>query len=140
MAMHFARCCHPLPGDRIVGIVTTGKGVTIHTIDCETLESFADTPERWLDVSWGEGKDSPEAHVGRLKVTFQNIPGSLATFSTVIAKNGGNILNLRITGRSLDFWDLVVDIYVNDNKHLNNIIAALRATPIITAVERARGR
>lgn len=140
MAMHFARCCHPLPGDRIVGIVTTGKGVTIHTIDCETLESFADTPERWLDVSWGDGPDSPEAHVGRLKVTFQNEPGALATFSTVIAKNGGNILNLKVTGRTVDFWDLVVDIYVNDNKHLNNIIAALRATPVITAVERARGR
>ncbi len=52
MAVHFAGCCHPLPGDRIVGIVTTGKGVTIHTIDCETLEGFADTPERWIDVSW----------------------------------------------------------------------------------------
>src|SRR5215510_5456051 len=52
MAIHYAGCCHPLPGDRIVGIVTTGKGVTIHTIDCETLESFADAPERWLDVSW----------------------------------------------------------------------------------------
>ena len=52
MALHFAGCCHPLPGDRIVGIVTTGKGVTIHTIDCETLESFAETPERWLDVAW----------------------------------------------------------------------------------------
>ena len=54
MAVHFAGCCHPLPGDRIVGIVTTGKGVTIHTIDCETLESFADTPERWLDVAWDD--------------------------------------------------------------------------------------
>ncbi len=54
MAMHFAGCCHPLPGDRIVGIVTTGKGVTIHTIDCETLESFAETPERWLDVAWDQ--------------------------------------------------------------------------------------
>ncbi len=52
MAVHFAGCCHPLPGDRIVGIVTTGKGVTIHTIDCDTLESFADTPERWIDVAW----------------------------------------------------------------------------------------
>ena len=52
MAVHFAGCCHPLPGDRIVGIVTTGKGVTIHTIDCDTLESFAETPERWLDVAW----------------------------------------------------------------------------------------
>lgn len=139
MAMHFARCCHPLPGDRIVGIVTTGKGVTIHTLDCDTLETFADTPERWLDVSWGDSS-SPEPHVGRLKVTFQNLPGSLATFSTVIAKSGGNILNLRVTARSVDFWDLVVDIYVTDNRHLNNIIAALRATPIITDVERAKGR
>ena len=52
MAVHYAGCCHPLPGDRIVGIVTTGKGVTIHTIDCENLEQYADTPERWLDISW----------------------------------------------------------------------------------------
>lgn len=140
MAVHFARCCHPLPGDRIVGIVTTGKGVTIHTIDCETLETFADTPERWLDVSWGEGPDAPEAHVGRINVTISNQPGALGTISTVIGKNGGNITNLKITSRSLDFWDMLLDIYVNDTKHLNNIIAALRATPQIASVERARGR
>lgn len=140
MAMHFARCCHPVPGDRIVGIVTTGKGVTIHTIDCETLETFADTPERWLDVSWGDGADSPEAHVGRIKITFQNEAGALATTSTVVAKNGGNIVNIKVTNRTTDFWDLILDVYVNDIRHLNNIIAALRATPIITSVERARGR
>ncbi len=51
MAVHFARCCHPLPGDRIVGIIT-GKGITIHTIDCATLESFSEAPERWIDVGW----------------------------------------------------------------------------------------
>lgn len=140
MAVHMARCCHPLPGDRIVGIVTTGKGVTIHTIDCETLETFADTPERWLDVSWGEGPDSPEAHVGRITITVQNEPGTLATLSTVIASNGGNITNLKITSRSNDFWQINVDIYVNDTKHLNNLIAALRATPIISSVDRSRGR
>lgn len=140
MAMHFARCCHPLPGDRIVGIVTTGKGVTIHTIDCDTLENFSDTPERWLDVSWGEGPDAPEAHVGRMQVTIANQPGALGTLSTVIGKNGGNITNLKISSRSLDFWDMTIDVYVNDTKHLNNIIAALRATPEITSVERARGR
>ncbi len=140
MAVHFARCCHPLPGDRIVGIVTTGKGVTIHTMDCETLETFADTPERWLDVSWGEGADAPEAHVGRIHLTFQNEPGSLGTLSTVIAANGGNITNLKITNRSTDFWEILMDVYVNDTKHLNNVIAALRATPIISNVERARGK
>lgn len=140
MAVHFARCCHPLPGDRIVGIVTTGKGVTIHTIDCDTLETFADTPERWIDVSWGDGPDSPESHVGRLNVTFINEPGGLGTVSTVIGKNGGNIVNLKITNRSLDFWDILIDVYVKDTKHLNNIIAALRATPEISSIERAKGR
>ena len=140
MAVHMARCCHPLPGDRIVGIVTTGKGVTIHTIDCDTLETFADTPERWLDVSWGEGPDSPESHVGRLNVIIQNEPGALGTLSTVIGANGGNITNLKITSRSTDFWEILLDVYVNDTKHLNNIIAALRATPSVANVERARGR
>lgn len=140
MAVHFARCCHPLPGDRIVGIVTTGKGVTIHTIDCETLEQFADTPERWIDVSWGDGADNIENRVGRLMVTISNQPGALGTVSTVIGKSGGNITNLKITSRSVDFWDMYLDVAVNDTKHLNNIVAALRATPQIVSVERARGR
>lgn len=140
MALHFARCCHPLPGDRIVGIVTTGKGVTIHTIDCDTLESFADTPERWLDVSWEEGEDSPESHVGRLMITITNSPGALGTLSTVIGKNQGNITNLKIMNRSLDFWDMMIDVYVRDSRHLSDIIAALRATPEITSVNRARSR
>lgn len=140
MAVHFARCCHPLPGDRIVGIVTTGKGVTVHTIDCETLEQFADTPERWIDVSWGDGQDNPEDRVGRLMVTIMNEPGALGTLSTVIGKSAGNITNLKITNRSTDFWDMYIDVAVSDTKHLNNIMAALRATPQIVSVERARGR
>ena len=140
MAVHFARCCHALPGDRIVGIVTTGKGVTIHTIDCETLETFADTPERWIDVSWGDGPDTPESHVGRINVTFLNQPGGLGAVSTIIGKSGGDIVNLKITNRSVDFWDLLVDVSVKDIKHLNDVIAALRATPEISYVERAKGR
>ncbi|MDH5721738.1 MAG: bifunctional (p)ppGpp synthetase/guanosine-3',5'-bis(diphosphate) 3'-pyrophosphohydrolase [Alphaproteobacteria bacterium] len=140
MAVHFARCCHPLPGDRIVGIVTTGKGVTVHTIDCETLETFADTPERWLDISWGSGDDMPESHVGRIHLTISNEQGSLGTVSTVIGRNGGNITNLKIISRSIDFWEMILDIYVHDTQHLNNVIAALRATPCIVSVDRAKGR
>ena len=140
LAVHFARCCHPLPGDRIVGIVTSGKGVTIHTIDCDTLESFAETPERWIDVAWDVGPEAPEEHTGRLQITLANEPGSLGTLSTVIGKNDGNILNLKVTNRSLDFWDMLIDIQVKDVRHLTNIIAALRATPVINAVDRAQGR
>jgi GTP pyrophosphokinase len=139
MAVHFARCCHPLPGDRIVGIITTGKGVTIHTIDCATLESFSETPERWIDVGWDSvGEGGPDVYTGRLKITVANQPGSLSSLSTVIARHEGNISNLRIVNRSMDFFDMVIDVEVADVKHLADITAALRATPAINAVERAR--
>ncbi|MFQ5466842.1 MAG: RelA/SpoT family protein, partial [Kiloniellaceae bacterium] len=139
MAVHFAMCCYPLPGDRIVGIVTTGKGVTIHTIDCETLEDHAEKPERWLDVSWEMDSESLDVHVARVYLTVLNEPGSLGNLSTVIAKNEGNISNLKITTRSAEFFDMVIDVEVRNVKHLTNIIAALRATPVINSVERARG-
>ncbi len=139
MAVHFAFCCHPLPGDRIVGIVTTGKGVTIHTIDCDALGNYAETPERWLDVAWEMDSESLDVHVARVHLTVLNEPGSLGSLSTVIARNEGNISNLKITERSPEFFDMVIDIEVRDVKHLTNIIAALRATPVINSVERARG-
>jgi GTP diphosphokinase / guanosine-3',5'-bis(diphosphate) 3'-diphosphatase len=140
MAVHYARCCHPLPGDRIVGIVTTGKGVTIHTIDCEALQSFHDTPERWLDVSWDAEGVGAEQFVGRLFLVLAHSPGTLGAVTTVIAKSGGNISNLKIVSRSSDFFELLMDIEVSDNRHLNNIIAALRATPVVHSVERERAR
>ena len=138
MALHFAGCCHPLPGDRIVGIVTTGKGVTIHTIDCDTLETFTDEPERWLDVAWSSD-EAESVHVGRIHVTIANEPGNLGSLTTTIGKQGGNISNLKITNRSVDFFEIMVDIQVADVKQLSTIIAALRATPVINSVERARG-
>ena len=138
MALHFAGCCHPLPGDRIVGIVTTGRGVTIHTIDCDTLETYNDEPERWIDVAWSNDEAEP-IHVGRINVTIANEPGNLGSLTTTIGKQGGNISNLKITNRSQDFFEIMVDIQVADVKQLSTIIAALRATPVINSVERARG-
>ncbi|MFA4994606.1 MAG: bifunctional (p)ppGpp synthetase/guanosine-3',5'-bis(diphosphate) 3'-pyrophosphohydrolase [Bdellovibrionales bacterium] len=140
MAVHYARCCHPLPGDPIVGIVTTGKGVTIHTTDCETLESFVRSPERWIDVGWNDEKDKVELMVGRLDVVLINRPNSLATMTTIIAKNNGNIFNMKITNRTPEFFDITVDVEVHDLKHLTIIIAALRASSSINSVERTKGR
>tara|TARA_R100001129_G_scaffold170972_3_gene140866 strand:- start:1084 stop:3246 length:2163 start_codon:yes stop_codon:yes gene_type:complete len=139
MAMHFAGCCHPLPGDRIVGIVTTGRGVTVHTIDCDTLEGYGDEPERWLDLAWDRGEAQHDLHVGRVHVTVANAPGSLGDLSTMIAKNDGNISNLKIINRSTDFFDMLIDVEVRDVKHLTDIIAALRASPAVNSVERAKG-
>jgi len=138
MAFHYARCCHPLPGERIVGIVTTGKGVTVHTIDCETLEGFQSMPERWLDVSWDVDVEHSH-HIGRLGIVLENEPGSLGNVTSTIGKNLGNIINFKIISRSVDFFEMQIDVEVNHVKHLKNIIAALRATPVISSVERARG-
>jgi GTP pyrophosphokinase len=138
MAVHVSECCHPLPGDRIVGIREPGKGVAVHTIDCERLKNYADDTDRWVDLSWDLDRDK-DAHIGRLILTVANEPGALGALSMVIARNNGNISNLKFTKRSADFFDMIVDIEVTGVKHLTNIIAALRATPAINAVERARG-
>ena len=76
--------------------------------------------------------------VGRMKVTLSNEPGSLGDLSTAIARNEGNIINLRITNRSSDFFEMEVDVEVHDVKHLSAIIGNLRATPTITSVNRMK--
>ena len=134
MAVHYARCCHPLPGDQIIGIVTSGKGVTVHVSDCATLEAFSHTPERWLDVDWEE--KSLERRVGRVRITLQNLPGALGAVSNTIGRQGGNISNLRFSSRAEDFFELIVDIEVDSLDHLAIIIAALRADSVITTIER----
>ncbi|WP_456306447.1 RelA/SpoT AH/RIS domain-containing protein [Oleomonas cavernae] len=138
MAIHYAGCCHPLPGDRIVGIVSTGRGVTVHSIDCKMLEQYNDQPERWLDLAWSDDQvDGP--HTGRISAVASNEPGSLSTVANVIAKNHGNVINLKFTDRTTDFVEMMIDIEVRDLKHLTSIVAALRANPAVSSVERARG-
>ena len=138
MAIHYAGCCHPLPGDRIVGIVSTGRGVTVHSIDCKMLEQYNDQPERWLDLAW-TGDDGDGPHTGRITAIVSNEPGSLSTVANVIAKGLGNVVNLKFTDRTTDFVEMMIDIEVRDVKHLTTIVAALRANPAISSVERARG-
>ncbi len=142
MAVSYAGCCHPLPGERIVGIVTTGKGVTIHTRDCPTLASFAATPERFIDVDWDPGAIAREkggpTHTARISVIAENEPGALASLTNAIAKHEGVVSNLRVLNRQQDFFEGLVDVEVRDLGHLATVIAGLRAAPGITQVDRAR--
>jgi GTP pyrophosphokinase len=144
MAIHYAGCCHPVPGDRIVGIVATGKGVTIHTRDCPTLASFSATPERFIDVDWDEaalpeGKGKGEGHTGRVSVIADNDPRAIANVTNAIAKQDGEVTNLKILNRQADFFEMVVDVEVRDLRQLINVIASLRAAPGVHQVERAKG-
>lgn len=137
MSVHFAGCCHPLPGDNIVGVVVTGKGVTIHTHDCEVITTIPD-PERVLDLAWHEihGQEHNYRHVGRLKVTFINKPGSLAAMTTTISKQAADIVNLKVTNRTMDFWDLFIDVEVRNVEHLSTLKASLRSVASILSVDR----
>lgn len=138
MAMHFAGCCHPIPGDHIGGVVTTGKGVTIHTDDCDKfMEIEKNEPERVLDVSWDSSvNEGKEAYVGRVKAIVSHETGGLATLANAIAKDMGNITNIKIITRASDFFEILIDIEVHDVNHLNNIIANLRSQPIIQSIDR----
>jgi guanosine-3',5'-bis(diphosphate) 3'-pyrophosphohydrolase len=138
MAIHYARCCHPLPGDQIIGIVMTGTGVTIHTINCDNLKNYAEEPERWIDVTWDQ-TESQNVHTGRLLITVANKTNALATITTIISKQNANIINLKIAHRSELLSEFIIDIEVHDTEHLENLIANLRMNSVVNAVERSRG-
>jgi GTP pyrophosphokinase len=139
MAVGFAGCCHPVPGDRIVGIVTTGKGVTVHRQDCHALEAFAQTPERFIDIDWEYEAGSLGSHVARLNLVVANEPAVLAAVTTVVAKQDGAISSLKVLHRASDHLEAMVDVEVRDLRHLSNILASLRASSGVVQVERARG-
>jgi len=143
MDVHYAGCCHPLPGDKIVGIVTTGKGITVHAKDCATLDTFAATPERFIDIDWDQAslaKLDPKAQrfTGRISVIANNAPNALANLTNAVAKQDGAIANLKIVHRQQDFFETLVDVEVRDARHLNQVIAGLRGTTGIAQVERER--
>src|SRR5688572_28755491 len=128
-----------VPGDRIVGIVTPGEGITIYPIQAPALKDFEEEPERWLDVRWDIDETMPQRFPARILVHNVNEPGSLAQVATVIAEHDGNIDNISMSRRSPDFTELTIDLEVYDLKHLSAIIAQLRAKAVVARVERVNG-
>jgi RelA/SpoT family (p)ppGpp synthetase len=136
LPVRFAPNGGAVPGDRIVGIMTPGEGITIYPIQSPALKEFEDTPERWLDVRWDVDDDTPRRFPARIAVQSVNEPGSLAQIAQVIAEHDGNIDNIRMSRRSPDFTSLTIDLEVYDLKHLTAIIARLRAKPVVAQAER----
>jgi GTP diphosphokinase / guanosine-3',5'-bis(diphosphate) 3'-diphosphatase len=128
-----------VPGDRIVGIVTPGEGITIYPIQSPALKDFEEEPERWLDVRWDVDETTPQRFPARIFIQNVNEPGSLAQIATVIAEHDGNIDNITMHRRSPDFTEQTIDLEVYDLKHLSAIIAQLRAKSVVARVERVNG-
>jgi guanosine-3',5'-bis(diphosphate) 3'-pyrophosphohydrolase len=128
-----------VPGDRIVGIVTPGEGITIYPIQAPALKDFEEEPERWLDVRWDIEDSAPQRFPARIRVENVNEPGALAQIATVIAEHDGNIDNISMQRRSPDFTETTIDLEVYDLKHLSAILAQLRAKAVVARVERVNG-
>jgi len=139
LPVRFAPNGGAVPGDRIVGIVTPGEGVTIYPIHSETLKEFEDKPERWLDVRWDVDDKVPQRFPARIAVHSVNEPGTLAQIAQVIAEHDGNIDNVKMTRQSPDFTELTIDLEVYNLKHLTSIISQLRAKKVVANAERVNG-
>lgn len=139
IAVHFMPCCSPLPGERIVGIMTDGNGIEVHTIDCDHLVEHEADEDSWIDLGWNEEAKRHGLAIGRLMLTSENAKGVLAEVGRVVANSDGNIVNIKTENRREDFIDFSIDIEVADTKHLNVIAASLRSLPAIVEVNRLRG-
>ena len=141
ISLHLSKCCSPIPGDRIIGLQNTedGRGgIMIHTIDCETLSSTHIDPDEWLDLGWRRTVEESTA-TGRMTVTVEHVPGALADITKIIGESDGNLINIKTLKRSTAFFDMIMDVEVSDNRHLVQIMAALRASAYVISAERARG-
>jgi guanosine-3',5'-bis(diphosphate) 3'-pyrophosphohydrolase len=128
-----------VPGDRIVGIMTPGEGITIYPIQSEALKQFEDEPDRWLDVRWDVDDTAPQRFPARLAVHSVNEPGTLAQITQVIADHDGNIDNIKMSRQSPDFTEMTIDLEVYNLKHLTSIISQLRAKKVVANAERVSG-
>jgi guanosine-3',5'-bis(diphosphate) 3'-pyrophosphohydrolase len=131
VAFSLAACCHPVPGDRIVGLRRPNEAIEVHAIECPTLADGVDAD--WIDLAWGDGSDGGDA---RLCVVLKNEPGALAVMAGIFGAHKANILNLRLENRDGGFHTFHVNLEVHDLHHLMRILAALRAADVVSQAER----
>jgi GTP diphosphokinase / guanosine-3',5'-bis(diphosphate) 3'-diphosphatase len=125
-----------VPGDRIVGILTPGEGITVYPIQSAALSAYDDQPERWLDMRWDIDEARKSRFPAQLSLSVINEPGALADIAKVIGDSDGNIDNIVMTSKSPDFREVLIDLEVWDLKHLSAVIGELKAKSIVSSVTR----
>jgi guanosine-3',5'-bis(diphosphate) 3'-pyrophosphohydrolase len=128
-----------VPGDRIVGIVQPGSGITIYPIQSPSLTAFDDQTERWIDVRWDIDENNKERFPARVSVTAINAPGSLADIAQVVAANDANIHTLSMIRTAPDFTEMLIDLEVWDLKHLNRLLSQLKDNASVSDARRVNG-
>ena len=136
-AINYSKCCCPMPGDNIVGVIIKGKGISVHTTDCNEIGKYL--KKNIISLSWDNKKVSLENYVGRIMIIVLNEPGSLGEIASAIGNNKGNIINLKLTSRKKTFFEMLVDIKVKNLNHFTNIIASIRSLDSVSSVNRIKG-
>ena len=132
-----AQCCQPVPGERIVGITYLGRGPIVHAIDCPALADFDDSPERWIDLHWTEGRHAP-IHNVTIDVTISNQKGVLGRICTLIGEQNANISDLNFIDRKLDYFRLLIDVDVRNAEHLHAVMMAVELDSDVASLQRSR--
>ena len=136
-AINYSKCCCPMPGDNIVGTIIKGKGISVHTTDCNEIGKCS--KKNIISLSWDSKKVSLENYVGRIMIIVLNEPGSLGEIASAIGNNKGNIINLKLTSRKKTFFEMLVDVKVKNLNHFTNIIASIRSLDSVSSVNRIKG-
>jgi GTP pyrophosphokinase len=138
MAVQFAQCCRPIPGDPIIGFINKGKGLVIHTHDCHAIRKFRMDPDKWLDVEWDP--DSKRLFKVNLKLAVANQPGVLAKVAAGIAEAGSNIDNVSMEeSDDSAYTNMHFTVQVEDREHLARLMRSLRKIPEVTRINRVKG-
>jgi GTP pyrophosphokinase len=133
IAVHFAGCCHPILGDRVIGVFSPQKGVLVHVTSCNHISCEKSS---LISVKWNNDDENDAEFVTRLKIVILNKTESFAIVTNIISSNGASITNIKVEHRSVEFFDLLVDIKVNDIIHLGEVQAALRTCANVRSVRR----
>lgn len=136
MPIKLAECCTPLLGENIVGILVEGKGIYVHLLNCSTLERFSDYPELWYELTWDNKNIGNLSQLSKISIILQNKVGSLHRVTSCIKKANINIVDLNISKRSQDFFNIDINLKVNDLKHLDQLMLSLKLEENIYKIKR----
>jgi len=138
IAVQFARCCKPIPGDPIIGLISKGQGMVIHTHDCPQIAKTRTDPERLLDVAWGP--DTKKLFEVSIKLVVANQRGVLAKVAAEIAESGSNIQNVAVNPEDDGtYTDMHFTLQVANRLHLAQIMRGLRRVPEVARITRVKG-
>ncbi|MGC2048830.1 MAG: bifunctional (p)ppGpp synthetase/guanosine-3',5'-bis(diphosphate) 3'-pyrophosphohydrolase [Gallionella sp.] len=135
MAVQFAQCCRPIPGDPIIGVIKSGQGLIVHTHDCPTLRRGRSGSEQWLDVVWDKNISRP--FDVNIKLLAENKRGVLAKVAAAIAEAGANIENISFTHED-KLTALYFTLEVNNRLHLANVMRSLRKIQEVVRIIRVK--